>query len=304
MGIIRKALAAESSSCRKTPERADGVELVENDVDRVSVIIPTTEEPRFIMEFSELAGGRRLLSDDLDFLESVAYIVSRRIDALRVDHERCEREYREQEFIRLAAEAQLTALRSQINPHFLFNALTTIGYLIRSAPDRAYDTLLRLTQLLRSVLRSTGEFTTLAEELRITENYLDIERARFEERLVVNIDVPEDLRGLEIPSLVVQPLVENAIKHAVSENRDGGAVEVKACVSDGMLKLSVSDTGRGFGSSAPPPVGGGLGLANIRDRLAAHYEGAASLELRENRYGGMTAELCIPLGPAAVKKAA
>src|ERR671936_496984 len=102
---------------------------------------------------------------------------------------------------KLATEAELRALRSQINPHFLFNALTTIGYLIQTAPERALDTLLRLTSLLRGVLRSEGEFTTLGRELDIIKAYLDIEHARFEHRLTVHIDVPPRLRNLRIPAL-------------------------------------------------------------------------------------------------------
>lgn len=301
---ISRTLAAAQYESRLTDERTDGVDLIQNTFDRVSIIIPTAEEPHPVIEFRELAGGRRLLSDDVSFLESVAFIVARRIDALRVDHERCEREYREQEFVRLATEAQLTALRSQINPHFLFNALTTIGYLIKAAPERAFDTLLRLTQLLRGVLKTTGEFTTLGEEIRIIESYLDIERARFEERLAVTIIVAEDLKTIEIPSLVLQPLVENAIKHAVSENRNGGAVEVSARMLNGTLIMSVSDTGRGDDPTAVSDNSGGVGLANIRERLAAYYDDAASLALRENPYGGTTAEIAIPLASTAVKKAA
>src|ERR1700750_314753 len=91
------------------------------------------------------------------------------------------------------------ALRAQINPHFLFNALTTIGYLIQTAPPRALETLLRLTSLLRGVLRSEGEFTTLGRELEIVESYLDIERARFEHRLRATVDVPPRLRNVRLP---------------------------------------------------------------------------------------------------------
>lgn len=301
---ISRTLAAAQQESRLIDERTDGVDIVQNTVDSVSVIVPTAEEPHPVLEFRELAGGRRLLSDDVSFLESVAFIVARRIDALRVDHERCEREFREQEFVRLATEAQLTALRSQVNPHFLFNALTTIGYLIRSAPDRAYDTLLRLTQLLRGVLSTTGEFAALGDEIRIIESYLDIERARFEERLAVMIDIADELRKIEIPSLVLQPLVENAIKHAISENRNGGAVEVTAHLLKGNLVLSVSDTGRGEMAAGSHENNGGVGLANIRERLAAHYGNAASLELRENPYGGTTAEIAIPIESHAAKKAA
>src|SRR6266536_2963176 len=155
----------------------------------VTVSAPTAEPPRYRLLIGELAGGRRLLSDDLDFLESVALMVARRIDAVRVIHERCLRDLHEQEMRKLATEAELRALRAQINPHFLFNALTTIGYLIQTAPPRALQTLMRLTALLRAVLRSEGEFTTLGRELEVVESYLDIEHARFEQRLRVSIDV-------------------------------------------------------------------------------------------------------------------
>ena len=112
-------------------------------------------------------------------------IAARRIDAIRLTLERYETQLREEEMQKLAAEAELKALRAQINPHFLFNALTTIGYLIESAPPRAVHTLMRLTHLLRGVLRPDGEFTTLGREIELVEHYLDIERERFEERLRV-----------------------------------------------------------------------------------------------------------------------
>jgi len=127
----------------------------------------------------------------------MAVVAARRIDAIRMTNERYEREIREREIGKLATEAELRALRAQINPHFLFNALTTIGYLIQTAPPRALQTLLRLTTLLRGVLRSEGEFTTLGRELEVIESYLDIERARFDERLRVTIDVPAELRPPE-----------------------------------------------------------------------------------------------------------
>ena len=161
-------------------------------------------------------------------LEAIAVVVARRIDAIRITHERYERELREQEIGKLATEAELRALRAQINPHFLFNALTTIGYLIQTAPPRALETLMRLTSLLRGVLRSEGEFTTLGRELEIVEAYLDIEHARFEQRLRVRIDVPPGLRDIRVPPLLLQPLVENAVKHGIAPQRDGGEVSVSA----------------------------------------------------------------------------
>ena len=119
-------------------------------------------------------------------LEAIVTIAARRIDAIRVTQERHEREIREREMGRLATEAELRALRAQINPHFLFNALTTIGYLIQTAPPRALQTLLRLTSLLRGVLRVGRGVHDARPRARVIEAYLDIERARFEQRLRVH----------------------------------------------------------------------------------------------------------------------
>ncbi|MDQ1550853.1 MAG: two-component system, LytTR family, sensor kinase, partial [Actinomycetota bacterium] len=148
-----------------------------------TVVLPTTDLPRYVILVSGLSGGRRMLSDDRATLEAISVVVARRIDAIRITDERYEREIRVQEMGKLASQAELRALRAQVNPHFLFNALTTIGYLIQTAPPRALETLMRLTSLLRAVLRSEGDFTTLGRELDMIESYLDIERARFERRL-------------------------------------------------------------------------------------------------------------------------
>src|SRR5262249_32176802 len=113
-----------------------------------TILTPTAEPPQYRLTIGEMAGGRRLMSDAVAFLESMAVMMARRIDAVRVIHERCARDLREQETTKLATEAELRALRAQVNPHFLFNALTTIGYLIQTAPGRALDTLMRLTALL------------------------------------------------------------------------------------------------------------------------------------------------------------
>ena len=140
------------------------------------ILVPAAEPPYYRFEIGILAGGRRLLSDDIAMLETVAVMVARRIDALRVTHERCEQSLREQEINKLATEAQLRALRAQVNPHFLFNALTTIGYLVQTSPDRALETLMKLTSLLRGVLRTDEEFVTLEEELQLIESYLTLKR--------------------------------------------------------------------------------------------------------------------------------
>jgi sensor histidine kinase YesM len=272
-----------------------------------TVEIPVNEAPRFAIEIGDLIGGRRLLSDDHLALEAIAVIVGRRIDAIRLAHERYDRQLREQEIEKLATEAELRALRAQINPHFLFNALTTIGYLIQTAPSRALATLLQLTSLLRSVLRSEDEWTTLGRELDLVESYLHIERARFEERLRVSIDVPNALRRLRVPPLVLQPLVENAVKHGIGPQRRGGDVMVRARTErrlDGgsALVLVVRDTGAG---ASPERLRRGreqgVGLANLERRLACQYGSAATVAVESAPGTGTTVEIRLPLDRTAAE---
>jgi signal transduction histidine kinase len=274
-----------------------------------AVLVPTTEPPQYRLLISELSGGRRLLSDDLALLESAAVMTARRIDAVRITHERYARDLNEREIRRLATQAELRALRAQINPHFLFNALTTIGYLIQTTPELALQTLMRLTALLRGVLRRLdgpdGEFSSLGEEIELIESYLEIERARFEDRLRVTIDVPVSLRSIRIPSLLIQPLVENAIKHGISPQRAGGEVIISAQLArgyadkvlhDDRLQIVVRDTGAG----ASQFVMGhgrerGVGLSNVEERIWRHFGERAALRIRSAPGEGTTVVLEVPI---------
>jgi signal transduction histidine kinase len=279
------------------------------------VDIPVAEPPRYWLEVGQLTGGRRLLSDDRAVLDAIAALLGRRIDAIRITRERYERQLREQEIGKLATEAELRALRSQINPHFLFNALTTIGYLIQTSPTRALDTLMRLTSLLRGVLRSEGELTTLGRELDLVEAYLDIERARFDERLRVRIEVSPALRTIRVPPLVLQPLVENAVKHGIAPERRGGEVVVTARIEHPhnaapLLAVVVQDTGAGASAAAlRHGRETGVGLKNVERRLVCQYGEEASLVLRSAPGRGTTVEIRLPAGlaspsePAAVRMA-
>lgn len=273
-------------------------------VPAATVLIPTHEQPRYSLVVGELSAGRQLHSDDVAMLESVALMLARRIDAARVTHERCARNLREQEISKLATEAELRALRAQLNPHFLFNALTTISYLIQTAPERALETMMQLTGLLRAVLRApSGELATLGEEMDLIESYLAIERARFEERLRVTIEVPPELRNLRIPPLIIQPLVENAIKHGIAPGKSGGELIVSAWLVDNSngqsgdeLCLSICDTGVGVSNAAfEKSRRRGVGLANVERRLECFFGEAASLDFHSEPGNGTTAEIRVPI---------
>ncbi len=290
-----------------TVEKADWKEIFKNetetnlsivnfDAHQAKVFVPTVEVPFYEIHLSGFSGGRRLLSDDIEALQAVALLTARRIDALRVTDERYNQKLREQEFSKLATEAQLSALRAQINPHFLFNALTTIGYLIQTAPEKAFVTLMKLTQLLRRVLKASSEFTTLGEEIEFIKSYLEIERARFEERLEVEIDVAKELEKIRIPALILQPLVENAVKHGISKGKNGGKVSIRAELENEaekvFLKLSVIDSSAGLTEKAlMQNKQKGVGLNNVEQRLRSYYGAAAALKIESQTGSGTRAEI-------------
>ena len=259
----------------------------------LDVPVPTTDAPQQVLRVGPLAPGRRLLSEERAMLDRLAALAGRRIDVIRLGEERFAHASREREARAAATESELRALRAQINPHFLFNALTTIGHLIQHAPERAVDTLMQLTTLLRAVLKSDGAFTTLGHECHIVQCYLDIERTRFEERLDATVDVPPTLAGAEIPTLVVQPLVENAIKHGIAPARGGGTVRLTAAATDDGrgLRVSVRNTGMPLG----PQASGGIGLENVRQRLRHSYGERGTLVVRTEADGATLAELTLPL---------
>jgi signal transduction histidine kinase len=294
--LLASAITADRFYWEEATIATSYEDLVSKEKELVELLIPTAEAPQFKIVFSDFVGGRRLLSDEIAMLEAVSIATARRIDAMRVTNERYETDLQAETVEKLAAEAQLTALPAQINPHFLFNALTTIGYLIRSSPDKAYDTLMRLTQLLRGVLQSTGAMTTLGDEIELVKSYLDIERARFEERLAVEFDVGTQHHNQRIPPLLIQPLVENAIKHGISNNKAGGTIRISVTRSDaddGKLIISVWDSGAG-GKAVRNASADGIGLANIRERLALQYGDKASVSVTAIADGGTLASVELP----------
>jgi two-component sensor histidine kinase len=196
---------------------------------------------------------------------------------------------------RLELEAQLAALRAQLDPHLLFNALNAVAALIPTDAEAAERTLLRLAELYRSLLAaSRSELHPLEHELDICRAYLDVERARFAERLAVSIEIAAGLdpRRVEVPVLILQPLVENAVTHGLAGRARGGALCVRARASGDQLELEVEDDGVGLGHSSRR--GAGLALETTRQRLRLRYGEAAALELAPAPGGGTRALLRLP----------
>lgn len=180
--------------------------------------------------------------------------------------------------------AQLQMLRYQINPHFLFNTLNSISTLVLLAEtEKANAMLSRLSSFLRYSLVGEREgLATVAQEMLALRQYLEIERTRFESRLRVNFDIASEVESAQIPSLLLQPLVENAIKYAVTPMEEGADIRIGARRVGEWLELTVADTGPGIGEHRPTPEGTGVGLNNIRERLVQAYGTKHSFEILPN----------------------
>jgi len=191
--------------------------------------------------------------------------------------------------------AELETLRMQLNPHFLFNTLNTIGVLMKEDTDAAGRLLVRLGDLLRSVLANTSsQQTDLRQELALLDNYIEIERSRFGDRLHVERRVdPETLHAV-VPVLLLQPIVENAIRHGIALQATPGTVTISAARAGGQLLLEVTDDGRGWSGEGASRKGRGIGLGNTRARLEKLYGAQQQLLLEANPMGGAVVRIAIP----------
>lgn len=191
------------------------------------------------------------------------------------------------------ARAQMHALQAQIQPHFLFNTLNTISMAVRQGRDAvAVRMMAHLSAVLRrSMDAATRPETTLGRELDFVRDYLRIEQCRLEERLSLRWDVDDSLLDVAVPTMVLQPLVENAVRHGVSAVAEGGEITVRAVRENGSLSLTVEDSGRGLAPEAEP----GVGLGNVRRRLETRYGSGAGLTLGAREGGGTTARIILPV---------
>jgi sensor histidine kinase YesM len=216
----------------------------------------------------------------------ITYLLSERI-GMEVE----QRKHIESESERREVEAHLKLLQAQIEPHFLFNTLANVGSLIDSNPALAKQLLERLNDWLRvALVRARSDSATLGDELDMLENYLQILKIRFGERLRWSIDAAEAARAIPFPPMLLQPLVENAVRHGIEPKLGGGEIGIRASADATTLRIEVSDSGIGLVGNE----GGGAGLANVRARLATLFGDSGRLTLENKAEGGVVATLELP----------
>lgn len=203
---------------------------------------------------------------------------------------------------RQLSEAKMQMMQAQVEPHFLFNTLASVEYLIETDPPRASAMQRSLIKYLRAVLpqmRDSSLVTNLGREADMVAAYLALLKMRMEERLTIDFDIPDGLRTAAFPPMMLQSMVENAIKHGLEGKPEGGTLRVRAQVAHNKLQVTVTDDGLGFG--AKPSDGTGLGLSNIRERLKLLHGTAGSLHIEPNSPSGVIATIEVPYALAAKK---
>ena len=198
------------------------------------------------------------------------------------------------------AQAQLQALRTQLHPHFLFNTLNGIATLVHRDPEAADQMIARLSDLLRLTLEGVGvKEVPLAKEIEFLKGYLEIEQVRFGDRLTVDMQIAPEVLGARIPYLILQPLVENAIRHGIAPRSQPGRVVIRAQSENGFLVLEIRDNGPGLTAGLDTPTRQGMGLSNTRSRLEKLYGARQRFEMRNGSNGGFVVTLTFPFQSAS-----
>jgi signal transduction histidine kinase len=264
----------------------------------ISVDAATPSGARVGFVVSGDTAGRRLLSEDLQMLRSLAGVFGFMLETTRLQQKRQEQELVAQDLRLQTSRSELKALRAQINPHFLFNALNAIASLIHTNPARADEAVERLAEVFRYTLRrSDSEWAPLDQELAFARAYLDVERARFGARLTCAVESNHVPPVPQVPSMLLQTLIENAVKHGVSQTRGPSRIEVMVRAVADQVIVEVRDNGPGPGATPSLPRDGeGFGLRSVRERLAGHFGSRARLELVRDEGAGVTiARLIMPM---------
>jgi two-component system LytT family sensor kinase len=258
-------------------------------IEHVSV---STTNKNYVLTVAPSANGRSLLAEEASFLHAIGRDMGRRLETLQFEHERRERQIREQRLEHSLTDATLKALRAQVDPHFLFNTLNTIADLITSDPATAESMTERLSEFFRYTLsRYERTLATLEEELQFVRHYLEIEQVRFGERLHVELSLEADAAQEMVPALILQPLVENAIRHGLAPRPEGGTIVVSAARDGAFVRLQVADDGVGMREA---DRGNGIGLQNVRERLRSLYGDAGRITIDSEAARGTCVNMWLP----------
>ncbi|MED1781181.1 sensor histidine kinase [Brevibacillus fortis] len=263
---------------------------------RYAILVP-------LMRRREVAGvlklyqdrSRKLSAVDLELVRGLGNLISSQLELAELEKQS-----------RLLADAEIKALHAQINPHFLFNALNTIVSFIRFRPEQARELLIHLGEYFRRNLHDSGGYVSLARELEHIEAYLAIERARFGDKLHVEYDIEDGVERFTVPGLILQPLVENAVKHGLLPKREGGTVVIRARRKEKQIvELTVADNGVGMdGDPFKPAIAeksagrqlSGIGLANVKSRLQSIYGDPYGIVIESKSGSGTTCTIQLPIG--------
>ncbi|UIO41188.1 sensor histidine kinase [Brevibacillus brevis] len=263
---------------------------------RYAILVP-------LMRRREVAGvlklyqdrSRKLSAVDLELVRGLGNLISSQLELAELEKQS-----------RLLADAEIRALHAQINPHFLFNALNTIVSFIRFRPEQARELLIHLGEYFRRNLHDSGGYVSLARELEHIEAYLAIERARFGDKLHVEYDIEDGVERFTVPGLILQPLVENAVKHGLLPKREGGTVVIRARRKEKQIvELTVADNGVGMemdpSERAPDEKRAGrqlsgIGLANVKSRLQSIYGEPYGIVIESKSGSGTTCTIQLPIG--------
>ena len=294
--LLQEVLGLAAVDIVSTARSARGGSMRDTPVPPLTTLVPIFLEGKTEYSISLRVGTLRppLTQMELDFVERVAGRIQIRLGTLLA----AERARREALFRQELTSAELRALRAQVDPHFLFNSLNTIADLAVIAPARAEEMTLRLSAVFRYVLvNADRHFASLSEELEFARSYLDIEQMRFGDRLQVLFDIDPATLSQPIPTLLLQPLIENALKHGLAPRCGGGTLVIASRDSHESISISIADNGVGLGQrSVPSERSTRVGLENVTNRLKLAYGGRASFSLLPRQTGGAEALVVIPKG--------
>jgi two-component system, LytTR family, sensor kinase len=243
-------------------------------------------------------GRNTLFNAEIDFLRELCLTIERRLEAIDREKENIERARREAHLVKQLVEAELRALRAQINPHFLFNSLNSVAALITAEPKAAEEMIIRLSKIFRHVLTYHDRpFSSVNEEISFLQTYLEIEKVRFGDRLKVNFDIEASTSQLAIPTFILQPLVENSLKHGLGPKVGENLLTIRARHLSQYLELTVEDNGVGASVNKKVPSRDctGLGLRNVEERLQTVYRGEAQFCFESVPRMGSRAQIRIPI---------